>query len=145
MHTCQKKLKLSREAAMGTLTLELLSMKVSYCREPSSQHPATPQPGILVKAPLLSLDKCTEEQLLNKMQIAWITPQKYLGSDWSSTGAAGLKAKDHPSILPCVRSEVLALSLLLFVQGNYGFFFSSMYLSRLKHYSLFLYSIYRIS
>lgn len=55
---------------MGTLTVELLSMKVSYCREPSSQHPATPQPGILVKAPLLSLDKCTEEQLLNKMQIA---------------------------------------------------------------------------
>lgn len=32
---------------MGILTPELLSMRVSCCRGPFSQHPATPQPGVL--------------------------------------------------------------------------------------------------
>lgn len=30
-------------------------------------------------------------------------PQKYPGSDQSSTGAAGLKAEAHPLILPCTK------------------------------------------
>lgn len=74
------------------------------------------------KAPLLSLGRGTEQQI-NKMQMAWITPKKDSGHDWSSTGVAGLKADNHPSNLFCVRSEVLARPLLLFAQGNYWFIY----------------------
>lgn len=74
------------------------------------------------KAPLLSLGRDTEQQI-NKMQMAWITPQKDSSRDWGSTGVTGLKADNHPSNLFRVWSEVLALPLLLFVQGNYWFIY----------------------
>lgn len=61
VHTRQKKLKQSRDPVMGILTLELLSMKEAYCRGPFSQPPPTPQSGIPLKAPILSLGKGTED------------------------------------------------------------------------------------
>lgn len=110
-----KKIKTEQEGCHGNLHSGALKHEGVYYREPLSQHPAAPQPGILVKAPLLSLDRGTKEQLINKMQILHKNIQAVTEA---TLGVAGLKAEHHTPILPCVRSEVLALPLLFFVYGN---------------------------